>query len=109
MSCCVLSSQLDSKYRALLCGFSLARFVNRQADGSKATTTGLAEPFRQPQSSILFSAPEVWNVHLRSGGLRPEATDAAQREETQDTSGPQDHGYASDVYRYAHTLPTCVC
>jgi hypothetical protein len=108
VSCCVLCSQLDSKYRALLCGFSLARFVNRQADGSKATT-GLAEPFRQPQSSILFSAPEVWNVHLRSGGLRPEATDAAQREETQDTSGPQDHGYASDVYRYAHTLPTCVC
>ena len=106
VSCCVLWSQLDSKYRALLCGFSLARFVNRQADGSKAATTELAEPFRQPQSTILFSAPEVWNFHLRPGGLRPEATDAAQREETRATSGCQDHGYASDVYRYAHILPT---
>jgi len=106
VSCCVLCSQLDSKYRALLCGFSLARFVNRQADGSKAATTELAEPFRQPQSTILFSAPEVWNVHLRPGGLRPDATDAAQREETRVTSGCQDHGYASDVYRYAHILST---
>lgn len=48
----------------------------------------------------------MWNVHLRSGGLRPEATDAAQREETQDTSGPQDHGYASDVYSFGMMLWT---